>query len=420
MPNAIAIENLSKCYRIQPGAARPPYRTLRESLVDMVKRPWRGGQNSLTDFWALKDLSFDVPQGEVLGVIGRNGAGKSTLLKILSRITPPTGGHVRLHGRVGSLLEVGTGFHPELTGRENIFLNGAILGMSRAEIRQRFDDIVDFAGMETFLDTPVKRYSSGMYMRLAFSVAAHIQPEILLVDEVLAVGDMAFQRKCLGKMGEVARQGRTIIFVSHQMDALMNLCPHSVLLDQGQLVVQGPTSQVVERYFASQQALLGSRLDQRQDRQGAQRFHFTETWIEDMAGKRLPSVLAGQGIKLVATYEMSSKDLLSPLTISFAVYTAQGTPVTRFVSGVAGAPLPADAPTRGRVECVIPRLPLNEGRYFYNVLAESGADYNTEDWVQGAGWLLIEPGDFWGTGRTIEQKFPVLLDHSWTLVPNNQ
>lgn len=422
MALAIDAQNLSKRYRIQPGVGRTPYRTFRESVMSAVTSPWRRGRRNgkLVDFWALKDVTFQVPQGEVLGIIGRNGAGKSTLLKILSRITPPTGGEVRLHGGVGSLLEVGTGFHPELTGRENIYLNGAILGMSRAEIQRKFDEIVEFAGMQTFLETPVKRYSSGMYMRLAFSVAAHVQPEILLVDEVLAVGDMAFQQKCLGKMGEVARQGRTVVFVSHQMDALLNLCPHAILLDQGQLVAQGPTSQVVEKYFASQQALLSSRLDERQDRQGRQRFRFTETWIEDLSGQRLPSVLAGQGIKLAATYEMENEGILFPLTVSFAIYTSQGTPVTRFSSDVAGATFPGQVPRRGRVECVVPRLPLNTGRYYYNVLAQSGPDYDMEDWVQGAGWLLVEPGDFWGTGRSIEHKFPVLLDHHWNLTASTE
>ncbi|MBM4073100.1 MAG: ABC transporter ATP-binding protein [Planctomycetes bacterium] len=419
MSHAITVEGLSKRYRIQPGAERSPYRTLRESLVDLVKRPWRGASNDKIDFWALDDVSFQVGRGEVLGVIGRNGAGKSTLLKVLSRITPPTLGQVSLHGRVGSLLEVGTGFHPELTGRENVFLNGAILGMSRGEIQRKFDDIVEFAGLHDFLETPVKRYSTGMFMRLAFSVAAHIQPEILLIDEVLAVGDVGFQKKCLGKMGEVAREGRTVLFVSHQMDALMNICPRSILLEQGKIIAQGPTSDVIERYFASQQSMLSARLDQRQDRKGRKRFQFTETWIEDMDGQRLPSVLAGQSIKLVATYETTDPRLVSPLTVSFAVCMAQGAPVTRFVSDVPGEPLPDDVPARGRIECVIPRMPFNVGRYFYDVLAESGPEFEMEDWVQGAGWLIVEAGDFWGTGRSINQKYPVLLEHSWSLKKND-
>ena len=224
---------------------------LRDVIADTVRSPLRWLRNghsapqTVEDFWALKDVSFEVRQGEVIGIIGRNGAGKSTLLKILSRITEPTEGRVTLSGRVASLLEVGTGFHPELTGRENIFLNGAILGMTRAEIAQKFDEIVAFAGTERFLDTPVKRYSSGMYVRLAFAVAAHLEPEILIVDEVLAVGDAEFQQKCLGKMGEVAHSGRTVLFVSHQLAVVENLCQLGLLLDRGRVVKHGPIRDVI-------------------------------------------------------------------------------------------------------------------------------------------------------------------------------
>jgi lipopolysaccharide transport system ATP-binding protein len=201
------------------------------------------------EFWALKDVSFDVEQGEVLGIIGRNGAGKSTLLKILSRITPPTEGTVEIHGRVGSLLEVGTGFHPEMTGRENIFLNGSILGMKKTEIEQKFDEIVKFSEIDKFLDTPVKRYSSGMYVRLAFAVSAHLEPEILIVDEVLAVGDASFQKKCLGKMGNVAKEGRTVLFVSHNMGAISSLCSRTILLSKGHKIADGETDQIIDEYI---------------------------------------------------------------------------------------------------------------------------------------------------------------------------
>ncbi len=201
--------------------------------------------------WALKDISFDVQQGQVLGVIGRNGAGKSTLLKIFSRVTEPSAGEVKIRGRVGSLLEVGTGFHPELTGRENTLLNGAILGMHRSEIERKFDEIVDFSGVEKFIDTPVKRYSSGMYLRLAFAVAAHLEPEILVVDEVLAVGDAEFQRKCLGKMSDVAQEGRTVLFVSHNMSAILRLTEEAIVLDRGQLVMRAPTVEAVDHYMSS-------------------------------------------------------------------------------------------------------------------------------------------------------------------------
>ncbi len=243
---AIRVEHLGKRYRLGTLVA---YRTLRDNLVDWFNPQREGGQPSGA-FWALKDISFEVRQGQVLGVIGRNGAGKSTLLKILSRVTDPTEGLGEIHGRVGSLLEVGTGFHPELTGRENIFLNGAILGMKRGEIERKFDEIVAFSEVEKFIDTPVKRYSSGMYLRLAFAVAAHLEPEILVVDEVLAVGDAEFQRKCLGKMGDVAQQGRTVLFVSHNMSAILRLTQECIVLDKGRLALRAPTAQAVDYYLS--------------------------------------------------------------------------------------------------------------------------------------------------------------------------
>jgi lipopolysaccharide transport system ATP-binding protein len=244
---AVAARGLGKAYSITHNA--PRHTTIREVIVARFRHPLR--RVNRETFWALQDATFDVRRGEVLGVIGRNGAGKSTLLKILSRITEPTRGEAHVYGRVGTLLEVGTGFHPELTGRENIYLNGAILGMTRREIARRFGEIVDFAEVERFLDTPVKRYSSGMYVRLAFAVAAHLRPEILLVDEVLAVGDASFQKKCLGKMEDVAREGRTVLFVSHDMAAVTRLCPTTLLLNEGRVLESGPTHEVVSTYLKS-------------------------------------------------------------------------------------------------------------------------------------------------------------------------
>ena len=253
MKPIIKAENVSKRYDLSPQ--KISYDTLREMLADKMRAPFRrlgrNGSSESERFWALKDLNFEVYPGEILGIVGRNGAGKSTLLKILSRITEPTSGRVELYGRVGSLLEVGTGFHPELSGRENIFLNGTILGMSRREIARKFDEIVAFADVERFLDTPVKRYSSGMYVRLAFAVAAHLEPEILLVDEVLAVGDVAFQKKCLGKMGEVASQGRTVLFVSHDMRAIRSLCGSAIHLHSGRVMFKGPVRAAIESYTTS-------------------------------------------------------------------------------------------------------------------------------------------------------------------------
>src|SRR5688500_4337142 len=247
---ALQVENLAKKYEIALGKHR--HDTLRDQISEAVRSMFRSNGRShggKETFWALKDISFEIKKGELVGVIGRNGAGKSTLLKILSRITVPTSGKADIYGRVASLLEVGTGFHGELSGRENVYLNGAILGMRKAEIDRRFDEIVAFAEMERFLDTPVKRYSSGMYVRLAFGVAAHLDPEILLVDEVLAVGDAGFQRKCLGKMSDVAREGRTILFVSHNMAAIQALCPEALLLDRGSIASRGASKHVVAEYL---------------------------------------------------------------------------------------------------------------------------------------------------------------------------
>jgi len=257
MKPVMRVQNLAKRYRI--GGPEIMYRTLRETIMAAAKAPWqrlrrlRNGRLSPDSdvpdsLWALKDASFHVEPGEVVGIIGRNGAGKSTLLKLLSRITEPTSGRIELRGRVGSLLEVGTGFHPELTGRENIFLNGAILGMTRREITRKFDDIVAFAEIEQFLDTPVKHYSSGMYVRLAFAVAAHLEPEILFIDEVLAVGDISFQKKCLSKMENVAHEGRTILFVSHDLGAVSRLCPRTIHLHRGTIAHDGPTDRAIASY----------------------------------------------------------------------------------------------------------------------------------------------------------------------------
>ena len=280
---AIRVKNLSKKYEITVGQYR--HDTLRDQISHAVSSVFRSngrnhGQTQTQTFWALKEVSFEIKRGEVLGVIGANGAGKSTLLKILSRITNPTSGTAEIHGRVGSLLEVGTGFHPELTGRENIYLNGAILGMKKAEINAKFDEIVDFAGIETFIDTPVKRYSTGMFVRLAFGVAAHLQPEILIVDEVLSVGDAEFQKKCLGKMDDIAHEGRTILFVSHNMAAISQLCGRALWLKRGQLKFSGSPSDVVTSYLTSGSTALATWSNSELDISGAVDFKFTSGAVD--------------------------------------------------------------------------------------------------------------------------------------------
>ena len=299
---AIRVENLGKRYRI--GQRRERYGTLRDTLMQALGAPlraWRdrGYRKGKAEIWALQDVSFDVHRGDVLAVIGRNGAGKSTLLKILSRVARPTVGRAWIHGRVGSLLEVGTGFHPELTGRENIYLNGAILGMTKTEIDRKFDEIVAFAELEKFLDTPVKHYSSGMYMRLAFAVAAHLEPDILLVDEVLAVGDAAFQKKCLGKMGEVAKEGRTVLFVSHNMATIQRLCHSALLLDSGRMTACGTVSDVIQLYLKE-----GATPVPRWERSllPTSDIYFQRIYLTDDTGEMLDHVTTASQLRIVMEY----------------------------------------------------------------------------------------------------------------------
>ena len=316
----IQVESLGKKY-ILSHQQKQPYHTLRDVIAEKFKaagkrvlHPFTFHSSRLTDssheeFWALKDVSFDIKQGDRVGIIGRNGAGKSTLLKILSRITEPTNGRVSIRGRVASLLEVGTGFHPELTGRENIYLNGAILGMTKAEIMRKFDEIVDFAEIEKFLDTPVKRYSSGMYVRLAFAVAAHLEPEILIVDEVLAVGDAQFQKKCLGKMGDISTKGgRTVLFVSHNMQAIRTLCSKAILLSEGKMLADAPVNKTIEMYqhlFTQKEFNADSAVGNDQKRRGTGAVRFTNIKMQDVSGTDTQSFLTGATIRFILSFEVS-------------------------------------------------------------------------------------------------------------------
>ena len=342
---AVRVEGVGKRYRI--GAAQASYRTLREAIVDAALAPFRrlgaaadrdAPHSKGNTIWALKDVTFEVKQGEVLGVIGRNGAGKSTLLRILSRITKPTEGKVRLVGRVGSLLEVGTGFHAELTGRENVYLNGAILGMRRAEIDKRFDEIVSFAETEQFLDTPVKHYSSGMHLRLAFSVAAHLQPEILLVDEVLAVGDAAFQKKCIGKMEDVARLGRTVLFVSHNLAAVMQLCPRSMLLDRGHVSAIEDSETVIRRYLASALASRASvELSSDAGRQGSRSVLLEWAEIRDADNSARQRFSIGEDVTVAFGLRVMDEGRLSQrVKLAIQLRSSDGMPIANIVDADSG------------------------------------------------------------------------------------
>ena len=316
--NLIEIEDLGKRYQL---GQRLKYGRFTEAAWDTLRNLGRGRSAPTDHLWALRHISFGVSEGQVMGVIGRNGAGKSTLLKLLSNVTRPTEGRARLYGRVGALLEVGTGFHPELTGRDNVFLNGAILGMKRTEIRRKFDEIVEFAEVSRFIDTPVKRFSSGMKVRLAFAVAAHLDPEILIVDEVLAVGDLAFQRKCLGKMDDVAHEGRTVLFVSHNMGTILRLCETSLLLDEGRLSVIGPTREVVDRYMATAMSSQGERVwDETSDSNPDVKLRAVR--IRNSRGAIADLVSSTESFTIESEYEVVRP--IRDLRVSIRLYTSRG------------------------------------------------------------------------------------------------
>jgi lipopolysaccharide transport system ATP-binding protein len=405
---AISVRGLGKSYMIAHGA--PRLTSLKEAIHEHLTRPFRNGNGRgpsnghalprRETFWALRDVDFDLPRGKVLGLIGRNGAGKSTLLKILSQITEPTTGVIDIFGRVASLLEVGTGFHPELTGRENIHLNGVILGMRRREIARQFDAIVDFAGVERFLDTPVKHYSSGMYVRLAFAVAAHLEPEILIIDEVLAVGDADFQRKCLGKIEQVAQQeGRTIILVSHTMASVEKLCDRAIYLDQGRVVREGPAREIVSLYLASagSRATSGSPLRDWTNRTGNGKLRFTSFHVEDDAGSPVTHVASGRDLTVVLGYEMAEPGVCKNVDVGVSVHTLNDITLFVFYSSYAGRTLHVERPT-GSFRCGIPRLPLLPGEY--RVGARMTMDGEEVDWPKDlVGSFFVEAGDFYGSGR---------------------
>ncbi len=379
---AIRVDHISKRYRI--GTSKMRYVTLRDSLVNAATAPvrWAGrltGRkqrregDQLDHIWALRDISFEVCEGQVLGIIGRNGAGKSTLLKILARVTDPTEGRGEIHGRVGSLLEVGTGFHPELTGRENIYLNGAILGMKRAEIERKFDDIVAFSEVEQFIDTPVKRYSSGMYLRLAFAVAAHLEPEILVVDEVLAVGDAEFQRKCLGKMSDVAQTGRTVLFVSHNMSAILRLTQETLVIDKGRLLMRAPTPQAVDFYLSRGDSKQGERLWEG-DEVPPEAYPFQPFGLRVMnaQGRVVDTVRSTEPVTVEIEYALASD--ISGLRVGIYLFSTRGEMIfTSFDTD----DLQHFDQLRSRKaghytsRCVIPPDFLNEGRFVLGMNASS-------------------------------------------------
>jgi len=418
----IKVEGLGKSYRLRHMQEGRRYVALRDVITESCKRLLRPSsfvsRPASEQFWALKDVSFEVKPGEVIGVIGRNGAGKSTLLKILSRITQPSRGRIRVRGRVASLLEVGTGFHPELTGRENIFLNGAILGMSRIEIRQKFDEIVAFSDVEKFLDTPVKHYSSGMYVRLAFAVAAHLEPEILVVDEVLAVGDVEFQRKCLGKMGAVAQSGRTVLFVSHNMASVQRLCSKCFLLDQGKVIDAGLPSDIIMTYLNGSGRSADVDLTHVSHRSGSGLIQFSSFHLESIDGRRIDCVQSGMDFFVVLGFHC--KDSHRParnIDVGFSLHSADTTMLSVLYCSYTGR-LFEKVPSVGEFRCLIHSLPLKAGRYLVGVRLV--ANREEADWPRDlVAALDVVAGDFHRSGHSgFEGSAPLLLDGTWDVRSN--
>jgi lipopolysaccharide transport system ATP-binding protein len=422
MSAVIHVNHVSKRFRI--GLVHQGYQTLSEKIGDALSAPlrtFRRIQTPKTDaedtIWALRDISFDVPEGQVLGIIGRNGAGKSTLLKILARITEPTEGSITIRGRVGALLEVGTGFHPELTGRENIYLNGAILGMKRTEIERKFDEIIAFSEIEKFIDTPVKRYSSGMYLRLAFAVAAHLEPEILVVDEVLAVGDAEFQKKCLGKMGDVAEQGRTVLFVSHNMSAVLRLTQQSIVLERGRMVMRAPSAEAVDYYLSAGNPKAGERVwEAAEIPADAAPFRPIALRLLDKKGKVVDTVRSTEPFSINVEYSLSAP--LTGLRIGIYLSTTRGEYVfTSFDTDDAGRFEETGSRSAGHYvsRCRVPADLLNSG---YFILSINASSYRNRRYFQDEQALTFNvntsgaPGAQWAEPRPglVRPRFDWTID----------
>jgi lipopolysaccharide transport system ATP-binding protein len=420
MKPVIRCDKIGKCYRVAQASSGAPYgyRALRDEMMDWARAPlrwWQGTTPKREDFWALSDVGFEIKPGEVVGIIGRNGAGKSTLLKILSRITKPTAGEVRLRGRVGSLLEVGTGFHPELTGSENIYLNGAILGMKRAEITRKFEQIVEFAEVAQFLETPVKRYSSGMYVRLAFAVAAHLQPEILIVDEVLAVGDMGFQRKCMGRMREVGRSGCTVLFVSHSMPAIEALCSRVLLLDGGRVVRDGSVRELIQEYHQRVLQPVNGANDDLAQRGGSgrsQKVYQSATLLDERGEPTSFLPLGGLfhlrlGMDAATPLEYPTITLGIDDTLGHRLLSLQ-TPVTK--------PVLEHVQGQITVDCKVPNFPLAPGEYWVKLGLRSLV--GEVDEIERVLHFSVTDADKFGEGRGIHQGLCV-APTQWTVTPSS-
>jgi lipopolysaccharide transport system ATP-binding protein len=410
MNYAVRCAEISKTYRIGGPVRR--YRTLAETIAGWVPGLY-AGRDARPTFSALESVSFEVPPGEIFGVIGRNGAGKTTLLKILSGVTKPSRGEAVIAGRIGSMLEVGTGFHPELTGRENVFLNGTILGMRRGEILAKFDEIVAFAELEQFIDTPVKRYSSGMNLRLGFAVAAHLDTDVLLVDEVLAVGDSGFQQRCMEKMRGLTRSGRTILFVSHNMAAVENLCGRCLVLDGGRIGMIGPAGEAIRHYLEARQARAWSPLGDRLDRSGEGRLRFHDCLFESDEGKRLDGATLGQPLQIHLVAHNHAGEPVRDVAVAIMIYSNNGQLVTTLWTDYAQRRFDCvDKETH--LYCRIPRVSLAPGRYSLRLGMTAGN--RAEDWIDDGAHLLVVAGDYFGAGLLVrtEKQGLMLTEHEWS------
>jgi lipopolysaccharide transport system ATP-binding protein len=425
MSTVIEVDNLGKLYRLgEVGTG---------TLSHDLKRWWArtrgkddpfarvGTLNDRTQkaekgeyVWALRDINFKIHQGDVVGVIGKNGAGKSTLLKILSRITAPSVGEVKLKGRIGSLLEVGTGFHPEMTGRENVYMNGTVLGMRRYEIDQKFDEIVDFAGVAKYVDTPVKRYSSGMMVRLGFAVAAFLEPEILIVDEVLAVGDADFQKQAIGKMQDVSKgEGRTVLFVSHNMASIQNLCHTGLLLSKGTVVKSGPIEEVTAHYLSEYlEGQMKDDIGSRKDRKGSGTLTFQRAWFENDQGKIIDSLFSGMTCYMNIEVKNHTRELLSNITIAVGIDDSNARRLTVLNNELTNQKIIVGPNESVVVKIKIDSLPLQSDTFYYTLFSSIGGDIS--DWLTNAGKFFVDSGDYFKTGRVIQKgQGSILIDHEF-------
>jgi lipopolysaccharide transport system ATP-binding protein len=408
MKPILEILNISKRYRIEHLSRTYP--TFREKILQTFQR----GAHETEEFWALKDVSFDINPGDSIGIIGRNGAGKSTLLKILSKITPPTNGKIISRGRIASLLEVGTGFHPELTGRENVFLNGSLLGMKRKEIDKKFDDIVDFSGVEKFLDTPLKHFSSGMQLRLAFAVAAFLDPEILIIDEVLAVGDIEFQKKCIGKIGEIGKSGRTILFVSHNFEIMQRVCEKGVLLDAGKTVQLGTMIECIETYKKRVNKLFDQNLSIRTDRKGSGKVTIDNINLINAKGVSCKAVFSGERIKFQFLFK-NRKNVRGQFQFDVGLLTDDEKHISWFSTSVAKTSVNFINGGDLEIDLLIDKLPLMPG--VFQLIVYCKVDDEVSDWVLNAFEFQVVAGDFYGTDKLNHPSFGhFLIEHSFTTI----